>query len=160
VVGVLIESVQGSCILVKCHCKLRAVQEAGDRIIGRGATMIIQDLDDARFLVNLTVTTVLGKDVHKDPHQIDIDLTFTDADPDGYGRTILRYHKICEDVASELRHSSGRVFYYDIAFVDGHEGKSINDFIIDTAPILLASPLSDHAVEIADWVATAPSTSS
>lgn len=119
--------------------------------------MIIRDIDDALFLVTRIVTTVLGKDVGLAPDDIDIDLTFTDAKPDGYGRTHLRYLALCSSIEDQVRTSSGREFYYQVApFLLDHEGKPIKVFIVDSAKLLLRAPASAHAGKIAAWTATSP----
>jgi hypothetical protein len=106
--------------------------------------MIIKDFDDALFLVTRVVTTVLGRDVGKDPDEIDTDLTFTGAWPDeGYGRDHIRYLNLCTEIAEGIRTGSDRDFNYQVSpFVLDHETLPIAQFIVDSATQLLNSPVA------------------
>jgi hypothetical protein len=113
--------------------------------------MDIQTEQGALVLLRVTTTKRLAEDLHNGTQagQIEVKRTFTDDDPDGYGRTEGRYLHLCVVIASDVRTATGRDFYFGSDFMTDHQSAKISKFISDAADLLMNSKPGNHAAEVA-----------
>jgi hypothetical protein len=113
--------------------------------------MDVKSEQDALVLLRVTTTKCLAQDLANGTQagEIDVDLTFTDDPPGGFGRTPERYLHICVVIAADVRTATGRDFFFSVKFVNDHQDKAISKFIFDAAKLLIDSKSASHAETIA-----------
>lgn len=116
--------------------------------------MPINDIHSARVFARLTVIFWLSERVHLSRTVIDIERTFADDPPDGYGLTMGSYMSMCDDLTSTINAASGRSVVLGAAWRLARLRGKVSDFIGDLARIILESVKTPDLLTAESWAAS------